>query len=312
MNKKFLYFAMAACVAVCSVSCGDDDSEFKKPSDDGIVIPTPETAASAATYELGSTAVTSSNGAVLKSFTITESGKAVFEIVTADGETVFATYDVAFKDGQMVIMDGGRELGTIQDLANRSTSQTTVSITISITVNGVTYTFTTQVPVTATKSENEMTGSDRLSNIARTWTVKQLSLTLSGDIDMQMLEESGNLGAFVDEAQHQGAELTADEVRQLQKTINSFTLDKNGNFFIDYTEADGSRLTEAATWKWYDASQKHLTIKFRDGKMGNKFLADNSVIDVEFYQSGGCSMTMKTDISTSSKRYTAKLDCILK
>ena len=104
--------------------------------------------------------------------------------------------------------------------------------------------------------------------------------------------------------------MTPEEEAQLSKVIKTITADKNGNLFIQYIEKDGTHLTEAAKWTW-NASKTGIVIKFRDTEMGNKFMSDNSQIDLEFNTSGGLTLGLNTDIK-GTKNYHANLIVVLK
>lgn len=309
MKKSFLYFAIAACVAVCAVSCGSDDEVATPPAPEQL--PLPVYSAQAATYSLADSAVVSSNGAVLKSMNFTESGKAIFEI-SVNGKTKYVSYDMVIADGKYTIKDKDREIGMVQDLTSRTSSNTTVNLTITIIIDGVSYVFSTSDPVSAVRTANEMAGSDNLNNIARTWTVQSMFLELEGDVSLSKLENSGNLEVFLDEALKRNVKLDENEKAQLKRTVNGFIVDKNGNFIIEYTEhKDGSTYAEVASWTWNGNKTDELSFKFRNSEYGNKFLSDNSTIKVEFNAAGGCTFSLSTDVSGSQK-YKANLIVVLK
>ena len=165
--------------------------------------------------------------------------------------------------------------------------------------------------MTVLKVVNEVSGGQVLANLARTWDVQSLFLTLSGDVDLSKYENSGNMEVFVNEARKRDVGLTAEEEAQLSKIIKSVTPDKNGNLFIEYIEKDGTYLTEAAKWEWIDSKMSGIVIKFRDTKMGNKFMSDNSQIAIEFNAAGGLTLALNTDIK-GSKNYHANLIVVLK
>jgi hypothetical protein len=168
-------------------------------------------------------------------------------------------------------------------------------------------TFNTDNPVDALKKVGSISDSNNTSNIARTWTVSNMNIVLSGDIDLSMIEHSGNLKVFADAAQEAGAGLTADEYKALCKTIKSVTLDKNGMLSLEYT--DGG--SEVCTWFWSNTEQTKVNLKLRDGsEFGNKFLSDGSTITVDFTPTG-CAFSLTTKI-TGNKTYTTTLTIVLK
>lgn len=312
MKKGFFYFAMAAFAVFGLASCGDDD-EFVKPDNSDIVIPEPESSSQAADYHFTGSGMSSEDGnAKLMGLTITESGKAVADIITPEGEK-FVSFDTKMENGLISLFDEkGNFIGTIQEVSTKSQATVSLIVDIEIYINGKTYTFQIKDgnAVTVLKFLNEATGGQLLTNLARTWNVKSMFLTLSGDVDLSKYEESGNMEVFVAEARKRDAGLTPTEEAQLSKVIKSFSADKNGNLFIEYVEKDGTHLTEAAKWYW-NASMTGIVIKFRDTAMGNKFMSDNSQIDLEFNASGGLTLGLNTDIK-GTKNYHANLIVVLK
>lgn len=313
MKKSIYFLAMAVFAVFCAVSCGDDD-DFVKPDNSNIVLPDPPLASQAAEYQFTGNGLKSTDEeATLKELTITEGGKAVFHVVTPEGDK-YMTYDVMKDNGVIKIYDDlGNCIGEAQELGTKSSATVTLILDIEITVNGKSYTFqiTGENALTVLKVANEVSGGQVLANLARTWDVQSLFLTLSGDVDLSKYEDSGNMEVFVNEARKRDVGLTAEEEAQLSKIIKSVTPDKNGNLFIEYIEKDGTYLTEAAKWEWIDSKMSGIVIKFRDTKMGNKFMSDNSQIAIEFNAAGGLTLALNTDIK-GSKNYHANLIVVLK
>ncbi len=313
MKKTFLYLSMVAFFSVCAVSCGNDDG-VEPPPPAPETLPLPAFSAQAATYTLADEVNDNINGAQLKSINFTESGKAVFEVLTKEGKTKYAAYTMEVSGGVYTVKDdSGKTIGTVETGTNvRTVSSTAIKINVTIYIAGAgTLTFTTGEAVNAQLESDNMQGGNVLNNIARTWTVRSLFLTLDGDVSLSKLVQSGNLEEFIDEAQKRGAGLSKDEENQLRKIVKSFTLDKNGNFIIEYTENDKSNYVEAGKWKWHGTGTKQLSLTFKDLDMGNKFLSNNSIIDVDFNAAGGCTFTLNTEIK-GSKNYKANLIIVLK
>lgn len=312
MKKGFFYFAMAAFAVFCAASCGDDD-EFPKPDNSKVEIPEPPTSSVAAEYQFSGDGLKSTDGeSKMQALTITESGKAIVDIITPMGEK-FITYDAKVENGRISIYDEfGNLIGEAQEVGTKGSANVSLILDCEIIVNGKTYSFkiTGESAITVLKFVNEATGGQALINLCRTWNVKSLFLTLSGGVDLSKYEESGNLEVFVAEARKRDVGLTPEEEAQLSKVIKTITADKNGNLFIEYVEKDGTHLTEAAKWNW-NASKTGIVIKFRDTEMGNKFMSDNSQIDLEFNTSGGLTLGLNTDIK-GTKNYHANLIVVLK
>ena len=292
-------------MAVCYTSCGSDDEVTTPPVPE--TLPEPVYAAKAASFTL-TESVVASNGATLKNVIFTEAGKAAFVIETADGSQKSAVYDVESVEGGTYTIKG---VGTVTSSTTRSSASTTLNVTVTIVIDGVTYTFTTSDPVAARMAYDQVTGGNALDKIARSWTVQSLFLTLEGDVSLSKLEQSGNLEVFMLEARKRDAGLTKDEEEQLKKTVKGFTLDKAGNFIIEYAEnADGSSYSEVCTWSWNGSRTDQFKMDMGTD-MGNKFLSNSSIVNVEFNAAGGCTFSMNTEIK-GSKNYRANLIVVLK
>ena len=304
--KKFLFiFAAAACVALGNISCGSDDSDSPTPKK--VELPAPQYGDQAASYVFPTNPVTV-DGVSLTGINFTESGKAIVEVTLADGTKKYVTYKMQIVGNKYIITNNnGVKVGEFEqnDAAmapSRSSANITVTFSVEVYIYGLgSFTFTTD-GTTARKVVEEIASTVNTINIARTWTVQEMKLTLEGDVSASVNEKSGRLIVLANEAQKRGADLTEEEMAQFDKTIKGFTLDKNGLFSIEYDDE-----TEACSWKWTDANQTKLLLQLRDSEFGNKFLSNNSSIDVMFYVSGACHFTLATDINTGSKKYKATL-----
>ena len=163
----------------------------------------------------------------------------------------------------------------------------------------------------ATNSPKNAAATTATTNICRTWTVVQMNITLDGDVDLAMTETSGNMKRFADEAQKQGADLTDDELAELNKTFKSISLDKNGLLSIEYYEnSDKSVSSQACSWSWTDEAVQKLQLRKRDGStFGNKFLSDDTNIKADFNPTGA-TFTLDTEIK-GSKNYKVTLTIVL-
>lgn len=309
--KKYLFtFAIIACAIVITTSCSSSEPvppeekqytgelEKTKYSDQAakFVIPADLEEAEDA---LGS-------GATLTSLSFTESGKAIVEISTDEG-VKFGTYNVTISgDTYTITDDDGKQVGIVQKLQTHSSSVVYITLELDIVIAGVYhYHFVIIVPVPV----DMITGTvdTKTNNLARTWNVEQMNIVLEGDVDLSKLEQSGNLKVFADAAQEANAELTDDEYRALSKEIASMTFDKNGLFSIEYTDG----ITEACDWEWTSSEQKAIRLKLRKRTdFGNKFLSNDSYIEVDFTDKG-VALTLSTDIK-GSKSYKATLSMVLK
>lgn len=318
MKKTFFYLVAVACVALCNISCGSDDDEVPPSNSSNVTLSEPEASKVAVAFEIpAEKALTSINGEKLESVNITESGKALLKINTADG-VKYVTCDAAYeqKDGKHVytLKQADKMVGTIVSSAMASRAGqgfTDLKMELSIELPGF-----GSLTFNGTVAEVKMVwdliaASQNLTNIARTWTVTNMTMTLKGDVDCTVIENSGNLEVLAEKAQDNNAELTETEYNDLCKTIKGITLDKTGIFSIEYWENSKKTSTsEACSWAWTDSSQESLNLKFRDSNFGNKYLNDKSKIGVKFYATGIAHFFINTEI-TGKKHYTATIDFTL-
>lgn len=310
MKKSIFYWAVAACIAVCNISCGSDDSDSSNPPSPQL--PTPTYAEKAVAYSINNNVVkaASDDSACLTGLNFTESGKAIIE-VTKDGKKKYVTYNVAISgDTYTITDDNGKLIGTVKSSVTRGSKSATINVSITITINGMTYTFTTN-SATADMAFASMTGGDALKNIARTWTIKNMKLTLeSEDPDfksLSMTEQSGRLSAFVAEVKKRDTGFSDEDIDQLNKEVKSITLDQTGLLCIEYS--DGG--SDAATWSWSGGNYSNIALKLKDSEMGNKFIQDNTKIAVEF--SGTlCKFTLTTTLDREGKKpFVATLNLVM-
>ena len=318
MKKILFFYAMAACVAISNVSCGaEDDNSGLPPAGTVITLPEPAAASQAAAYVFETAtenAVKSDTGDVLlKGINFTESGKAVIEVL-ANGAAKFVTYNATLANGEYTLTDdSGKVVGTVTESTSRGTTAGSLNIDITISIPGVgVVTFNPASPADVQKVVETISATPITTSICRTWTVVQMNITLDGDVDLAMTENSGNLKRFADEAQKQGADLTDDELAELNKTFKGISLDKNGLFSIEYYEnSDKSISSQACSWSWTDEAAQKLQLKMRDGSdFGNKFLTDNTTIKADFNPTGA-TFTLNTDIK-GSKNYKATVTIVLR
>ena len=299
MKKNFFYFAIAATVALCNISCGSDDEEL--PGTKKVVYEQPVYSAKAAAYTItDGLAPTNGNGnAKLTAMNFTESGKAIFE-VTENGAKKYAIYDVTIDNNGYTIPG----VGKVSSTTMRGGSATTVNVDVTFVINGVTYTFKTTDPIAALMTYESMSGGDNLLNIARTWKPKSMKLTLEGDITpLSMIEYSGKLSAFVSEVKKRDTGFSPSDIDELNKDVKSLTFDKTGMFTIEYVEGG----CDVADWSWSNPEYSDIALSLKDKTMGNKFIQDNSKVVVVF-TTNTCVVALSTELTGSTNnRYTATL-----
>ena len=206
--------------------------------------------------------------------------------------------------------DNGTKIGTVKSSVTRGSQSATINVDITITIGNDTYVFQTNSAAADMQYES-MVGGDALDNIARTWTVKNMKLTLeSADPSfksLSMTEQSGKLSAFVSEVEKRDTGFDSEDLDKLKKEIKSFTLDKTGLFTIEYSDGD----VDAATWKWNGGNYSNIALELKDSEMGNKFIQNNSSVNIEF-NDNLCKFTLTTTLDREGKQpFVATLNIVL-
>ena len=292
MKKTFILIAVAALTALSFTACGSDDADYVPPTYN-VELPLPENAANAVAFEEIKGMTTA--GKKLAGITFTEDGNAIAEV---DGKFVAGTYTYAAGTYTLA----GNIRGTVNDVTTKGTSteNANLSINITVTIDGQTYTFNGNAQADRETAIELLTNVD-LNNICRSWTVKNMSLSLSGDVSMMKTYESGDLSQLGVDANENGANLTADELAELNKTVLSIEFTKSMKLFLTYREK-GQNVTQCASWTSSDF--KEFLVK--EISEANKFIDQNSTIQVVFNNAGGCTITFFTTIK-GSKNYDAQL-----
>ena len=304
MKKNFLYYAMAAFVAVSLAACGSDSDDSPAGDNPQPSYPTPTYASTAAAFTIATAqAPTTTDGAKLTGINITESGKAVFE-VTKGGRKLYAAYNVTKVEGGTYTIQGA---GTVSSSTTRTSKGTSLGISVTITIDNQTYTFQTEEDVQAQIVYEQMAGGSNLDMIARTWKVKSMKLTLSPmsfEACMAAVQSGKALSQFVDEVKKRDTGFSDEELEELNREIKSLTIDKTGMLMLEYTNGT----PDVATWKWNGGNYANIAIELKDSEMGNKFIQDNSAIDLKF-TSNTCIFTLTTNLEGSKKnKYVATLN----
>ena len=307
MKKHFLLLS-AICGAMLGTSCSSEDSPIIVP-DEITEFATPKYADLAAAFEIGNGEIVDGD-ASLTAINFTESGKVVLEVTK--GSKVFYVTDAATvtDDGSLLITDEkGNEVGRVANAFVRSSEEVSITVDVAVKAGGTTYHFQQDSPLAVQKIVKSLvgTGTTQTNNIARAWGVASMNVVIEGDVEVSMIEKSGNLKSFADAAQDAGANLTRSEYDALSKVISSITLTGNGLFIMEYTD----KTSEVCTWEWTDSNQKQLLLQLRkDTDFGNKFIPLNSKLTADFNKTG-VALTLQTDI-TGKKDYTVTLTIVLK
>lgn len=303
MKKNFFYFAMALCVALCTVSCGSDDDGDSAPSY------TPQKYEKEATaFTLGNNVASVTQGNETISITglnFTESGKAIIETThMKEGKTTvkYSTYDAEINGNEYIIKDGANKIGTVVNNGTRSSEGVEITINITLSFDGVPVTIKPANAVKAVHMLEVIAASQGLTNITRTWQVERMKLTLDFDDDQDFSTEvtGGSLKPFQELAEEHNIILTEKDRTALNRSIVGLTLDKFGLFTVTYSD----KFNDAAQWSWaVGSNDSKIKITLKDEEMGNKFLNSNANIDVKY--PGDDKLILKVTVRLDEDKCTA-------
>lgn len=300
MKKTFFHYAMALCLGLCLTACSDDE---ESAPDYGINLPAAKYADKAVSLTISNpsaisvtpAAAGSASVPTLQGVNITESGTAIFETLV-DGSKKYASTEVTI-DGDTYTL--ANDKGTIT--VNRSRA-TPVSIVMNITIDipgvgSVNFATQTDNPAAATEETATASGGQTLDYMARTWNLEAITLDLKGDVEAFRIFKSGDLAAIREYAIEQGAKIEQEEREAFERVVKTITISKTGLMAINY--ADGR--IDAAKWNWTSEQYNEISLTFMDNNMGNKFLNNDSQIEVVFSEDM-CLLKIHTKI-TGSKNY---------
>lgn len=284
MKKSFYYFLMMLCMTLVNTSCSNDDGETP---DYTVTLTTPEYASEAKAMSGFSIDATHTLGAPkLTAVHITESGEVVFEL--GDGEEYIVEGIESVNDGTYVL-SGNRGTITVSGAANAKMS---IHVTLT-TAEGATLSYDADnINVNVTTN---LDNSEAMSNLCRTWIVLGIVIDIKGDVNAFREFEGGNLYEMALYANEQGAGLTADELQELNRNIESVIIEGTGLITFNYS----NHASDAASWKWNDDGTIKMTLK--SSEMGNKYLNNKSTISVA-YKDKRCVLRLNTSVS-DSKHY---------
>jgi hypothetical protein len=259
---------MALCMGFCLLACSEDE---ESTPDYGINLPAAKYADKAVSLTISNPSAISVTPAAagpasvptLQGVNITESGTAIFE----------------------TLVDGSKKYASTE---------------VTIDIPGVgSVAFSTQQgnPAAATEETATASGGQTLDYMARTWNLEAITLDLKGDVEAFRIFKSGDLAAIRDYAIEQGANIAQDEREAFERVVETITISKTGLMAINY--ADGR--IDAAKWNWTTEQYNEISLNFMDNDMGNKFLNNDSQIEVVFSEDM-CLLKIHTKI-TGSKNY---------
>ena len=284
-----------------------DDNEI-----DNINIPIPSYADKAVQYSLDmpkSPENAEEDAPQLKTIDFTESGDLLVEFFKPISKSTIYLKEKATINGSSYTVNGMKMRGTIKvvEQAARVTRSGSTNIIVDVAATfsaELTYTYTTKEGESITvKKDVPPTGDQALDILARTWNVLGLILDLKGD-DVKAFETWTATNGLLDlrttllkGALDRGVSLTSEEQDELRKTLKSVTITKTKLFDINYTDAPD----DVASWDWTDSNKTGIRITLKDGKMGNKFIKDASMISFTF-NGDRCNMKIATTFTDNANK----------
>ena len=327
MKKHFFYLALAVLSTMCTIACSSDDDEDgdsnKVPA---VNLSTPPYAQQAVRYELNpELKASASTGDIttapaLKAIELSESGKILLELHNAIDNKLVYIMEEATVSGDTYTMNGKKVKGTIKKASanarTRANDQLTTDLRVTI-ADGETLTYDTDeeetVNVTTTTYGNNGSGNNSGSgssnnggssvtathNLVRTWNVLGTILDLkSKSKNVKAYEEFDSRGGLfyledvLEEALRQDVKLTEKEQEEFKRVVKHVTFTQSGLFIISYV--DGTE--DVARWQWANSQQTLITMKLMDEEMGNKFISDDTVIEVAF-NGNRCNLKCETALT---------------
>ena len=309
MTKKFFIFAFAAFAAICTTACSSSDDDSEGPGVQPVNLDKPKYSDKAAEYKLTTTVASDASKGVegfeLKSIDVTPSGRVMLEL--QDNKTGKKSYVVeeAVIQGDKYIMNGSKVKGSFEIVrdASRTTRAQGVVILIDITIilsDNQILVFLPAGEVLADMTLGELI-EEAVQNIARKWDILGAIIDLKSSTINAYEEFDSDGGVFhmskvLKEAEEQGVKLTVEERTELSKMIQSIEL-TDDKFIIRYTDNSD----DVATWEWVNSDKSAFTIRFKDTAMGNKFISNNSRVEVA-YNGKLCNLKLYTNIVDDAKK----------
>ncbi len=317
MKKKYFLMAFAVMTAMClTTACSSDDDDNDNKQEEQVNLPVPQNAANAIEFKLEipktpTAAVGNTDAPVLNTIDITECSELLLELKRPESNSLVFVKGKVTKNGNRYNLSGDKVKGFVElaEAKARGTRTTTSTIIIDIEVSfsaTETYTYKNDDGETITVEKiTPINGNEAEKRLIRTWNVLGAIFDLQGDdgVKPAVFFESTNgvldlEATFLKEAEKRNVNLTADEKNELRKKLKTVTITGTRIFSLDY--ADGS--VDAASWQWTDESKKEaFRITLRDGKMGNKFIQNASLVTAEF-SGNRCNLKLATTFDDSSHK----------
>ena len=317
MKKKYFLMAFAVMTAMClTTACSSDDDDNENKQDEQVNLPVPQNAANAIEFKLDTPQTPTASGGeedapILNTIDITECDEVLLELKHPKAGDIVFVKGKAKKNGNKYELSGDMVKGFVEMVPTgaRITRTTSTGLIIDIEVKfSVTEVYTyknTNGEIITAEQITPIDGDEAEKRLIRTWNVLGAIFDLQGDdgVKPAVFFESTNgvlnlETTFLKEAEKRNVNLTADEKDELRKKLKTVTITGTRIFSLDYV--DGS--VDAASWQWTDEKKKEaFRITLRDGKMGNKFIQNASLVTAEF-SGNRCNLKLATSFDDSSHK----------
>lgn len=311
--KKFFYLAIAVMTAMTFTACGSDNDDNKGGGDNKqpVTIGKAQMADIAATYTFGNNGKTpfKPNAELekgIESLAILDGGQVAVTMVNDNNEkTVYVADVTEVSKGKFKINDSKYLKGDFEVLEVAASRAGGFGISMNITIDGNAYITTDGTPAECIMKAVLASQGGVLDYVCQKFLVNSMIIECDGDINVYKTIKSGNLLEVYNEANDKGANLTEKDKEGFNKTVKYVTLSRCGEINIVYSDDK----SDGGNWNWLNNQADKLQFWLKDKGMGNKFIPENTTIDLEF-SGNTCAMTIHADIK-GNKNYKAALTLIM-
>lgn len=304
--KKFFYLALAVMTAMTFTACGSDDDDNGKGgnSKQPVTITPASMADQAATFQF-STPLEFEGGKITElsildggmvSVTLEEKGTGKKKVYTAD----------VTKEGTGKYKVNGKFVKGTFDFAPVAESRggEAFQMNLNITINGQTYS-SEGTPVECIVKTAIASMGGTLNYICQKFLVKSMIIECDGDVNVFKTIPNGNLLEVYNEANANGANLSAEDKKGFDKVVKYVAVSRGGEINIIYAD----ETCDGGNWDWLNNQATSFNLWLKDKGMGNKFIPEKTTVDLEF-SGNTCAMTIHAKI-TGSKTYNAALTFVM-
>ena len=305
MKKNFFYLAFAAFAAISLTACSSDDddsSNSNNGNNNSVTLTKPANADKAAVITIANGGIEATvsaeteNAPVLESIELTESEQVLIELKKEDDTPIYIL-DQPVVNGNTYTFNSDRVKGTIQ-IAEVTAARLTRA------VDGVWTKFETEpAGVSVTVQTSGTTTEDVVNWLARTWTITGVTFDVhladngvTAFKDFYSTNGVFDLEQILNEALARDVVLSTKDKDDMKRKIKSITLTKK-TFIVAYTEGDD----DVADWSWANAEKTRIKITLKSDQMGNKFISNDTKIDVAF-NGNRCNLTLNVEFTDDANK----------